>query len=223
MSHTGIAERLLCLLFPARCLLCGRITRGVDSFCGDCITDVPKEPLKRTFNLNGNTFDVLSALPYQSGFRKTLHRYKFKGERALSGPIGRLMAELISNVGEYDCVAWAAMSKNKKHERGYDQSELLAKAVAKSLRLPCVPLIEKIRETDTQHELPREKRISNIKNAYRASGAAAGRSVILVDDIVTTGSTICECAEELYRAGAKAVLGLCAADTPCTEQEEAEK
>lgn len=224
MRHgVGIVERLLCLLFPSRCLLCDKITAAGAAFCDDCVDLCPSVPIVRNLTSGNREFTVLSALPYRDGFRETLHSYKFQGERACAAPIGRLMAEFLSKADGFDCVTWVAMSKKKKRLRGYDQSELLARSVARTLGLPCLRLIEKVRETDTQHELPREQRITNIKNAYRADASAAGRSVILIDDIVTTGSTICECAEALYRAGAKEVLGLCAADTPFTKQEEAEE
>lgn len=221
MSGADLAEKLLCLLFPAHCLLCDDTVSAGEIFCDSCKEDMPRRPLIRHYTLqNGEKFAVMSRFEYRGGFRETLHRLKFENEHSLAKPIGRIMAEMLAERKEFNCVTWAAMSKSKKRERGYDQSELLAKAVAKSLGLPCLPLIEKIRETDTQHELPREKRSLNIKNAYRAHNAA-GMAVILVDDIITTGSTVCECANELYKAGAKKVLGLCAADTPETSHEEA--
>lgn len=220
MSRIGLTERLLCLLFPQHCLLCDKIISAGGSVCPACEKILPDRPLVRRFNVCGRELTVLSAMEYRDGFRHTLHRYKFKSEFGLSRQIGRLMADVFSDKPDCDAVTWVPMSKAKKRLRGYDQSELLAKAVAKQLGVPCVCLLEKTRETDTQHELGRADRAENIKNAYRASSTAGGRDIILIDDIVTTGATLCECAAELYAAGAKSVLGLCAADTPDKKEEE---
>lgn len=214
----GLGERLFSLLFPARCLLCGKIILPGESLCESCEARRPKTPYERRFSLEGagaEGFRVISPLSYVGGFRQTLYRFKFRGKKALAKPLGQLMAEsLREEGGAIGAVTWVPMTKKGKRRRGYDQSELLAKEVAKILGIPCLPLLEKIRETATQHELPHRKRLGNVKNAYRASGEAAGKVLLLVDDIVTTGSTLRECAGELYRAGAVGVLGLCAADTP---------
>lgn len=220
----GLGERLLCLLFPARCLLCGKIIPQQELFCQSCAKDVPEEPCQRRFSLPGSGaegFRTLSPLSYRGGFRKTLYRYKFRGQKALAKPLGRLMAQTVRKTGaSFDAVAWVPMTKQKRRNRGYDQSELLAKTVAEILVIPCLPLLEKVRETGTQHELSRKERIKNVKNAYQAIWEAKGKSVLLIDDIITTGSTLSECAGELYEAGAKRVFGLCAADAQIVRTEE---
>lgn len=220
----GLRERLLCLLFPARCLLCGKIVPQQELFCQSCAKDVPEEPYERRYSLPGagaEGFRTAASMLYRGGFRKTLYRYKFRGQKALAKPLGRLMSQTVRKTGGgFDAAAWVPMTQQKKRKRGYDQSELLAKAVAEILGIPCLPLLEKVRETGTQHELSRQERIKNVKNAYRADREAAGRSVLLIDDIVTTGSTLSECAAELYKAGAKRVFGLCAADAQMVKTEE---
>lgn len=219
MIDVGLTERLLCLLFPQRCLLCGKIISPGENVCPACEKNLPEQPLMRSFKVDNRDLTVLSVAEYRDGFRETLHRYKFKNEFGLSRQIGRLMAKAVADTAHFDIVTWVPMSRSKKRLRGYDQSELLAKSVARQLGVPCVWLLEKIRETDTQHELSRADRADNIKNAYRASSTAGGKNIILIDDIVTTGATLCECAAELYAAGAKSILGLCAADTPENKEE----
>ena len=125
------------------------------------------------------------------------------------------MAETARQTGQsFDGVAWVPMTKAKKRKRGYDQSELLAREAAKTLGLPCLPLLEKRKETETQHQL------SNVKNSYEARPEARGKALLLVDDIVTTGATLRECAKALYEAGAARVTGLCAADCAAVRTEE---
>ena len=142
-------------------------------------------------------------------------------ERALARPLGTLMAEAASSLGEeLDGVTWVPMSPQKLRRRGYNQSELLAKAVAKELGLPAWDLLEQVRETDTQHNLTRAQRADNVRGAYRAKGAALGKRVLLVDDIVTTGATLRACAQGLYGAGAQKVCAVCAANTAFSRREE---
>ena len=131
------------------------------------------------------------------------------------------MAEAASSLGEeLDGVTWVPMSPQKLRRRGYNQSELLAKAVAKELGLPAWNLLEQVRETDTQHSLTRAQRADNVRGAYRAKSATLGKRVLLVDDIVTTGATLRACAQGLYGAGAQKVCAVCAANTAFSRREE---
>lgn len=218
----GWRERLWCLFLPARCLCCGRAVRPERLFCPGCVPALPKEPLSREFPLSGGgSLAVAACFPYEKGFRRTLHRLKFQEERALARPLGLLMAEAASSLGEdFDGVTWVPMSPQKLRRRGYNQSELLAKAVAKELGLPAWNLLEQVRETDTQHSLTRAQRADNVRGAYRAKGATLGKRVLLVDDIVTTGATLRACAQGLYGAGAQKVCAVCAANTAFSRREE---
>lgn len=218
----GWRERLWCLFLPARCLCCGRAVRPERLFCPGCVPALPKEPLSREFPLpGGGSLAVAACFPYEKGFRRTLHRLKFQEERALARPLGLLMAEAASSLGEeLDGVTWVPMSPQKLRRRGYNQSELLAKAVAKELGLPAWDLLEQVRETDTQHNLTRAQRADNVRGAYRAKSATLGKRVLLVDDIVTTGATLRACAQGLYGAGAQKVCAVCAANTAFSRREE---
>lgn len=218
----GWRERLWCLFLPARCLCCGRAVRPKRLFCPGCVPALPKEPLSREFPLpGGGSLAVAACFPYEKGFRRTLHRLKFQEERALARPLGTLMAEAASSLGEeLDGVTWVPMSPQKLRRRGYNQSELLAKAVAKELGLPAWDLLEQVRETDTQHSLTRAQRADNVRGTYRAKSAALGKRLLLVDDIVTTGATLRACAQGLYGAGAQKVCAVCAANTAFSRREE---
>lgn len=218
----GWRERLWCLFLPARCLCCGRAVRPKRLFCPGCVPALPKEPLSREFPLpGGGSLAVAACFPYEKGFRRTLHRLKFQEERALARPLGTLMAEAASSLGEdFDGVTWVPMSPQKLRRRGYNQSELLAKAVAKELGLPAWNLLEQVRETDTQHNLTRAQRADNVRGAYRTKSAALGKRLLLVDDIVTTGATLRACAQGLYGAGAQKVCAVCAASTAFSRREE---
>ena len=220
-------ERLVCLFFPARCLTCGKAVRAQRLVCRACAASLPQKPFFQEFPLpraQEGRLAVVAPLSYEKGTRRTLRRLKFQEERALAKPLAALMAQAVGQWGrEFDGVVWVPMSPKKLQQRGYNQSQLLAKSLAKELHLPCWDLLEQVRETATQHELSRAERADNVRGAYRARPAARGKDLLLVDDIVTTGATLRACALALYEAGARQVCGLCAAGTawePGREEEE---
>lgn len=205
-------ERVLCLWFPSHCLCCGKLIAPKKLICAHCRLSLPNEAQVRQFSRPG-TFFVYAPFSYRGGFRRTLHAFKFEGEKALGKPIGLMMAAALPQPLRFDLVTFIPMTPQKQADRGYNQSELLARAVAEKRGFLCLPLLKKVRSTATQHDLTREERLTNPVGAYQADARVKGRTVLLVDDIVTTGSTLCECAAELYRMGAKSVVGLCAANT----------
>ena len=211
--RVSLTERALGLLFPPRCMACRQPVSVGESLCPRCRDKLPKGRLCRQLTVDGRAVSVVSAMVYVGAFRESLHRFKFEGKAALGKPMGRLMVSALEETG-FDAVVYTPLSARAKRERGYDQSALLAKEVAKQLGLPCLEALRKIRETAVQHELPAAKRRINVQGAYRAEGIVQGKRLLLVDDIVTTGSTLEACAQALYQAGAKAVCCLCAADAP---------
>lgn len=223
LARPGLGERLLMLLFPARCLCCGSVVPPQEFFCRDCAPLVETPPTRQFRLEKADRFlKARAPLYYRGGYRETLHRYKFRGERGLAGQLGRLMAgQAHAFAVDFDAVTYTPLSPKGLTERGYDQSRLLAKNVARGLGLPLLPLLEKIRETDCQHTLGRTARFTNIRAAYRADTQAAGKTLLLIDDIVTTGATLCQCAEALYTAGAKEVYALCAASAQKKEKNDA--
>ena len=212
-----LGERLCCTVFPARCLCCGRAVLPARLFCQECAGSLPEAWVERRLYLKAAPEGVLlvkACLPYERGFRRTLHRLKFEEERALAKPIGQMMGEAARSFGlAFQAVVWTPMSDKKLRQRGYNQSELLARTVAKELGLPALAALEQVRDTGSQHSLSLVQRVDNVRDAYRASPFVKGKELLLVDDIVTTGATLLSCAQSLYRAGAKSVCGLCAANT----------
>ena len=208
----NLFRALLDLLYPPRCPFCGRILeRGEDRMCALCQRELP-----RTDGLGPapEGCDVcLSPLYYRGGVRRAVHRFKFKGGADLSGLFGELMARCLSGRrdGRLDLVTWVPLHPKHKKRRGYDQAELLACRVAGLRGIPAVATLEKVRITGTQSQQSTEAdRRANVKGAYRALTGLdlTGKRVVLVDDVVTTGSTLAECAACLHSAGAAAVVGL---------------
>ncbi len=198
----------LSLLFPPRCPFCGGDMRAKDVLCEGCRRKIGK--VSRTYTLKGGEkLSVLSPLRYEGDFKAAMHRYKFGGKRELAKTFSSLMAE-IAPEGPFDFIAFVPLRSKDLRARGFDQSELLAKELGKLLKLPLYPCLRKIRETAVQHTLSREERRKNLIGAFSADDSVKGKTVLLVDDIVTTGSTLCAAAEALYKSGAKEVACLCA-------------
>ena len=119
---------------------------------------------------------------------------------------------------EYDCdiITWVPLSRKRKRSRGYDQAKLIADAFARRTGIPCRGLLKKIKNTAPQSGTDsREERRTNIADAYMplCPEEISGRRILLMDDIVTTGATLSECAKVLTRAGAKDVRALTLART----------
>ena len=210
----GAFSTFLDILFPPRCVFCRRFLRsGTQMICDDCLRSLPYT--QGGGEKNGEFFSVCVApLFYDGDVRESLHRYKFKGATGYSKAYGRLLADCIREhlAGRYDLISWVPLSRNRLNERGYDQSMLLALATALELDDVAVSTLEKTLEAEKQSLMgSAEKRRANISGAYRAVDPilVEGKRILLIDDIVTTGSTLSECAKTLLSAGASEVL--CAA------------
>ena len=155
----------------------------------------------------------LSPLCYRDGVRRAVYRYKFKGGAGLAGLFGELMSRCLGDFrgGADGLATWVPLHPKRRKRRGYDQAELLARRAAELCGIPAEATLEKVRVTDVQSQQAVEAdRRANVEGAYRALPGLdlTGQRVVLVDDVVTTGSTLTQCAACLRSAGAAAVVGL---------------
>ena len=206
-----LLDDLLDLLFPPKCPFCQSILETpADPVCPACQKSLPWLVGRAGERKVDFTQGCCSPLAYRGAVREAIHRYKFSGVRAYARPFGLLMAQCVQDRPEMaaDLVTWAPLSRNRRRERGYDQGELLARAMAKRLGLPAVPTLVKARHTQPQSGLDSaETRRANALGAYALLPGAdvAGRHVLLADDVVTSGATLSECARTLLEAGAEEV------------------
>ena len=206
-----IGNTLLDLLFPRRCTFCHRLTQDGAAVCPRC-----REQLPYTRAAAAQQFphiqSCVSPLYYVEDVRASLHRYKFGGLRMYAEVYGEFMAKAIDeNAISCDSITWVPLSRRRLRRRGYDQARLLAEDLAGRTGLPCAPLLQKRRHNRAQSVTgSAEKRRKNVKGVYAAPDADAvrGKRVLLVDDIVTTGATLSECASVLRKAGAKEVCAV---------------
>lgn len=198
------------LLYPRKCAFCGKLLAGSGpELCPDCRKTLPYT--KNGGKQKGNFFTAcLSPLYYEDDVRDALLRYKFQHRAAYCRPFGLLVAECVAEHLEHpvDLVTWVPLSWRRKRKRGYDQARLLAMETARRLELPCESVLRKTVHTAPQSRTgSAEKRRANISGAYRVPHPerVQGKTILLIDDIVTTGSTLSECARMLGMAGADRV------------------
>ena len=207
---------LLNLLFPPKCVLCGKILEHNQiDLCHACRMDSPQCPISRS---KLSFLDSWAAVWYYESLpRRSLLRYKFRAHRSYARSYSRLLAmKLLQAQPEgFDLLTWVPTGNLRKLRRGFDQVELLARYVGAELDMEPVKLIRKIRNNRPQSGIRGDaQRRANVLGAYKAVDPAliAGKRILLLDDIVTTGATAGECARILLTAGAKEVhLGAVAA------------
>lgn len=210
---SGPLAVLLDLLFPPRCVFCGKLLRGgAEGICPACQSALPW--ITGPSAEQRPEFVSLCASPlwYQDTVRESFHRYKFKGSKGYAGVYGRLVGQCVRDhlSGRYDLITWVPLSPERLRQRGYDQAMLLAESAALELGDVAVETLCKVRDPQAQSGLGKDDgaRRANVLGAYQAVDPelVAGRRVLLIDDIVTTGSTISECARMLRTAGAEDVV-----------------
>ena len=200
---------LVQLLFPPTCILCGTLLeKGQTDLCPTCRTDGPECPVSR---VKFPFLDSWVAVWHYEGLvRKSIHRFKFYGRRHYAKGYGRMLAMKLSqqHPDGFDLLTWVPTSPLRKLFRGYDQVELLAKAVGSELGVKPEPLLKKIRHNRPQSGIRGEaQRRANVLGAYRVMDPARvqNKRIVLLDDVITTGATAGECARVLLTAGAEEV------------------
>ena len=146
----------------------------------------------------------------EGAIRSAVHALKYRNLRAAAPTLGRLMAGWVeSNPISGQALVPVPLHRRRLRERGYNQSELLAREVAKERALPVLDgILVRTRDTPPQVSLSYDDRVKNVEGSFECRADVSGRSLILVDDVVTTGSTLFACAAALKAGGAVAVWGL---------------
>lgn len=226
----GALERLLGLFFPRRCPGCGAAT-AEGLFCARCeealvwlepgYCPLCGEPAGRCACGGRPLGGVAAPFSYHApAASAAIHRLKFSGHPENSRPLARYMAAALLRrwPGQtFDLVLEVPMTQAAVRRRGYNQSALLARELARLLHLPRVEkVLRKTRSNQVQHTLSRQQRWKNVQGVYSVvdEPKIRGKIVVLVDDIVTTGATMEACAQALRQAGAAQVYGVAAGAVP---------
>ncbi len=216
------------LLFPPRCQVCGRA--GAFPVCEGCWLDFPRierpvcqvcgRPLRGPRELvfvcvpcrrRRNRLRVRAFGRYEGRLREAVHALKYRGRLALAGPLGRALAELLVTdplLKTPDLLVPVPLHPRREAQRGFNQAEELAREVGRYLNTPARRVLARVRDTPSQTELDEDERRRNVRGAFVVREPVRGLRLVLVDDVVTTGSTLAECAAVLQAAGAAEVVGV---------------
>jgi ComF family protein len=222
---------LVRLLYPAACENCRRPLESGDQLCPTCAAELPKllppfcarcsQPFEGAItgsfvcaNCHDRVLHFESAVAaYRSRgvVRQLIHRFKYGGEIHLRHLLGKWLCETLADLRlagrRFDCIVPVPLHSARERARGFNQAQLLAEMLARHTHLPARRLLERIRYTATQTRLDRRERMENLAGAFRLRRASNVQElrVLLVDDVLTTGSTLSECARVLKEAGARSV------------------
>ena len=204
-----IFRYLLDLLFPPKCILCGKLLEKQETdLCRACREESPECLGKHK---NFSFLDSWAAIwYYEKNIRQSILRFKFRRARHYADVYGRLLAmRLLQLYPEgFDVLTWVPISRARCFTRGYDQVELLARAVGRELGMKPIKALKKMRNNRPQSGISGQaQRRANVLGVYRVISPAQvqGKRILLLDDIITTGATAGECARVLLTAGAKEV------------------
>lgn len=223
-------QGLIRLLYPPACWVCGNLApERTPLLCPRCIAELTHDPhptcprCSSTIGPYSNVangcpacrnesfaFDRVFRLgPYEGRLREVVLRMKHPSGEDLADAMGALWATEVAawmRDVPIDAVVPVPLHWTRRWRRGFNQSEVLARKVAESLGVPCRPrLLRRIRRTGDQKGLPPTARRENMHNAFRATGLAGG-SILLIDDVMTTGATAHEAARALRKGGAKRIV-----------------
>lgn len=228
-----LAEGFLTLLYPPVCAVCNTsITgRGVlrAGFCGSCLSSMPlprSAPLATAVAAVEAGFPVAAAGEYGGPLREAVHLLKYSRRDDLARPLAALMGDLVVRLERERGGAWkrsrilvpVPLHPSRERRRGYNQARLLAARLSGRLGIPLAPrrALRRRRRTGSQTGRGAELRREIMQGAFRAGWrkGLAGKPVLLVDDVITTGATLEACAKALREAGSGEVTGLVLARTP---------
>ncbi len=207
-------DRIINMIYPLKCIFCGKVLSydAALHICSTCYCGLPfdKKELQATTQEDGYHYcdGAISVFEYTGVVKESLIRFKFYNEPSYYKTYAGLIAEKlkkIADIRQYDMVMSVPLHKHKKFSRGYNQAHLISKELGRELKLPeRSGLIRRCRYTEAQSLLDKEKRRQNVKGAFTITSPEriAGKSILLVDDILTTGSTLEECGRVLKNAGA---------------------
>lgn len=195
-------EALWRLLFPPKCPFCGRVLDepGVCPKCPKTLPWVEEGPRV----LPGGAV-CAAPLWYQGEVREAVLRFKFRSAADAAVPLGELLARCAAEhfAGDFDTVVWVPVSRRRLRQRGYDQARLLAEEACRVWGVQARELLRRTVHTPPQSSLrDAAARRANVLGVFGALPDAAGRRVLLIDDVCTSGATLCECVRVLRGAGA---------------------
>jgi ComF family protein len=230
-AQRPVSARLLDLVFPPRCVSCDSFGAFICETClaalatagpprcsvcwmpdrGHTDGPAPGRLCRRCRAVRPSFTAVRSVFVYQSAARDAVHALKFRGLSAIAPAMAALMAQqLVEWSPPIASIVPVPLAGSRRRQRGYNQSELLAKELSRLTAIPLAPkALARSRSTSPQYRLAdRDERRRNVSDAFRRGKEPPQGSVLLIDDVITTGATLDACARVLLEAGAVSVFAL---------------
>ncbi len=209
----AIAKNFINLLYPLHCATCNRTLDALNKLgvCDFCLSQIKPHP-EPCCQKTGLYFKrAYSACLYDGVLKELIHLFKYKKKLALGGALSGLMEDFIRDNHEImydlDIITFVPLHSRRLRQRGFNQSNMLASSLSKEFDISIRDILEKPISTRHQNELSRGQRLTNLKNVFkiRDGTSVKGLRILLIDDVMTTGATLSECAKALLSNGAKEV------------------
>ncbi len=206
-------------IFPPRCVFCNEILKAgapiyICEKCADkidfynnCINDLSLPKDLKTY-CDG----MICVGRYSESLKESLRRFKFSNKPSYYRAFGTLIALKVQNtikLDDIDLIIPVPLHKNRQKQRGYNQAELVAKHASKQLKIPFAEnVLIKTSESKSQSVLSRKERFFNLEGLFYVNNAETifNKNILLIDDIITTGSTVNQCCKVLKEAGASSII-----------------
>lgn len=219
-------DLVLRVVFPPTCAGCDVAESWMCRFCRQELVEIrsvphcprccevfdqttPVHSCPRCRSWLSRTLHVRSRYVFDGPVRRAVHLTKYQGQRARAEWVAREIVGLIRDQGaEFDIIAPVPLGPERRKRRGFNQSEEVARRLADTMRTSYQDILVRVRETPPQVGLGAVDRRRNVQDAFSVAGDVADLSILLVDDVVTTGSTLDACALTLERAGVRRVTAV---------------
>lgn len=206
-------KKVLSIFFPMRCPFCREIISSDEVVCNTCEAKINLKSIKNTLTTrDGKSFICVAPFAYVEPVRTAIHEFKFNGVKSFAVPFGKYITDILSSnfdVAKVDFITSVPLHRTRRKERGFNQSELFAREISRLTGARYVEALNKVKKNKIQHELNFAERTENVKGVYAVADGVdlQEKTVIICDDILTTGNTMAECAHILFEAGAKQIIG----------------
>ncbi len=217
-----LLKNILWLFFTNRCKYCNTLIKKDEDFCDDCRDNLPVikgdkckfcgvEKSRCDCKKHKTEYDgITSPFYYEDSIALAVRRLKFYGKTFIADALAQKMAESINadfKDIDFDCVCYVPFTLSQKIKRKYNQSELIAERVSHYLDLPLSNIMVKLFDTDSQHDMGFRHRKGNVFGIYdiKDNADVKGKTILLVDDVKTSGATLNDCARILKIRGAESV------------------
>lgn len=206
-------KKILSIFFPAKCPFCNEIIPYNRTICISCEEKINyKNFIDTIVTRSGYKFVSISPFSYEEPIRTAIHKFKFKGVKSYALPFGTYITNVLKeniDLKTVDYIASVPLHRTREKERGFNQSGECAREISRLTGIKYKELLRKIKKNKIQHELSLSERAENVIGVYELidKELVRGKTVIICDDILTSGNTLAECANLIYEAGAAKVIG----------------